>query len=125
MQISIIRYQDIQLHYFLFHVFLIKQNLLHLNKPIFHNTYNNEIFIKADVSRLTGLCPDVTCCCEAGGRAESLTVKALDPLPPFISLASNIKHAVGETKYQNTVLGQSRTEQTRSLLPSSGHKHRL
>lgn len=32
-------------------------------------------------------------------RAESLTVKALDPFSPFISLAPNIKHAMEETKY--------------------------
>lgn len=30
-------------------------------------------------------------------KAESLTVKALDPFSPFISLASNIKHAMEET----------------------------
>lgn len=32
-------------------------------------------------------------------KAESLTVKALDPFSPFISLAPNIKHAMEETKY--------------------------
>lgn len=32
-------------------------------------------------------------------KAESLTVKALDPFSPFISLAPNIKHAMEETKW--------------------------
>ena len=32
-------------------------------------------------------------------KAEILTVKALDPFSPFISLAPNIKHAMEETKY--------------------------
>lgn len=32
-------------------------------------------------------------------KAESLTVKALDPFSPLVSLPSNIEHAVVETKY--------------------------
>lgn len=45
-------------------------------------------------------------CCWCGNmkknknkKAESLTIKALDPFSPFISLASNIKHATEESKY--------------------------
>lgn len=46
---------------------------------------------------------------------QSLTVKALDPFSPFISLAPNIKHAVEE---RNT--GSHSDTTTRSLLPSGG-----
>lgn len=59
-------------------------------------------------------------CRRPGGEIEtkSLTVKALDPFSPFISLASNIKHARvrGGEKKQQPKNPQLRSDTTASSL---------